>query len=1803
MTTRRAKRSASERDSLMLMVHGPEFRGGELLVLNPDAFPHVQITQPERAHPQLVIAVESLVPVRGKLQVSVAKDLAAQLGLEPFHPVTVRKVDPQDVTVDFVELSFKDQFLSRADVWRFKVTMVGQCVYVGRTVECLGIRSQVEVVLAGKIPRGCGVIGDATKIVVRSRSSRFFWLVQMSAEMWEFAPDGEIYYEKLLNRLLQVLIAKWSEASVSHSVTIIAFSRSFYDADQFPQGFDPRRAPFSEPHRQGFGPGCGLDMANGYGPTIHVDPLSGRLYEDFYKVLVMNFTGPDWSHLLLLLKKEFASYYKTHRWRTPEEFSPAQYELCRNPKATDAPAVPPEGAEEEDAGGASTQQQTDPTLFSPCEGEDVYVKWTKLPFGVPSRAIDGNILEAINVTLNVLDKHYMDRDLNRTGQSIVMMTAGCSIFNVSCKLAQITEQRMMDNGVGMDMISLSTPPLHVVPLFIFRNQLSAETATADHVFSRRLSSNLETSLPTLQQKHSFGEVFDPLVGGEAKSFDAGLLRGSAGTKAATQRPSSEGIQPIGGGRAPSLIQPPPNGSELSSSSAANEVVSYDVPHWVNITFLDFDCTCEWAGGLFTQPPSPLSSHGFETASKELGPREWHSCKCQVRHNQQFLPLPPFRMLDVSTPAEKLGFPVTLRKLMKGHPRDGSCPNLIAHNDIQSEDSGFCEPNATRVSSPLNEATLRVEAGGGSWNRLIPEMGELFSSVASTSPPDHLQISRSPDFEFIPVPTLVRHQSAGGYARAVLSEYDAVVFAPCVGQQEGALAAAVTRPSRTSADRTRGFSPLESHNEPAVASATIGDHGDSPVDWFIRQGKVDSSRAGRIRSSSKESAFASRESTSLIHSMLSPRNTKDFVGRQHWRQQSRSQKQATASAGVPIASRPTPNAADELSDSFLEAQLSHSVETDSPRRSLGSATRSTTSLPVQSLYGTPGKGGSFRPLTRSVTLSAALSENSPSTASEGLTGRSKDSQHQVGNPHSPTGMRRNQSEQFGASQLTAPLGGAQGLASRDTRKTAVNPFRYSSRATQSLSNDRRRWSHLFPVVSHGTTPHRSTSADFGRNSGAQDGEPVYRGPNWTSLTSPAVLPLTTDYFPAPKELHQRYTEAFYTLTLPTAMGQTATVGCVPSYRSHDELLIEMICQRLARDFQLVSSCDSTAALAGNASSAEDRQRVYHLSMGHRIHQLIYDAERQTIEVKRFVQREPRDPEAAHAMYNYSLWVELTQSFQPHQQLFHRYPQPEDNWNALDNLLCGYLDEMMDTTKCRRVRFAMVPPLIAHSFDEERDDGSGETTAAVTASAYAAKFNKFLEFLQSRVAPSEFGELETIAIDTVLLERAKAAAEVGGGPPPGGRRMLSFKMSCKSSASVVSASPFSKVEDSRAEWVVVRLEDTLEISRCFHLDVRWLACSGIAADEFVSTVRRRAKQAGVDLRRVPEYSSVSRVQIHPLVASVFLPLPPNAVESFVTTLTEELAFVLDDERIADGSGIGYGLGIDQEVSKPSKPRPRGERGRLRSPSTKERLMRERWRLRGYKQFLHRRLPVFVRVIQDGLVWVPSYDYDRRGDGTSGEAWNETSTFQQERLTPKRRSCGSAPMAARSRSYQRVPQAEVAPSAVAAGGAASLRHVDPSCSTFDDDASDDFDDGDESDAPEGQGLKKRTARSRRAALWSTRLHALLWVAAAGLVAFATDFVRVIFTDPRVKRGFFNVALICTGVNLCITAYLAIYLPYVKRIHLEWSVYCPRMIPAASAVGALATFCFICALWPVWGLLTPGLLALFFIGALMTAHFLPSI
>lgn len=60
--------------------------------------------------------------------------------------------------------------------------------------------------------------------------------------------------------------------------------------------------------------------------------------------------------------------------------------------------------------------------------------------GENSSASEGNLLEAINLAINPYDKHYIDRDLTKTGLTIVIVTGGTGLFEVDQKLCRLTTQ-------------------------------------------------------------------------------------------------------------------------------------------------------------------------------------------------------------------------------------------------------------------------------------------------------------------------------------------------------------------------------------------------------------------------------------------------------------------------------------------------------------------------------------------------------------------------------------------------------------------------------------------------------------------------------------------------------------------------------------------------------------------------------------------------------------------------------------------------------------------------------------------------------------------------------------------------------------------------------------------------------------------------------------------------------------------------------------------------------------------------------------------------------------------------------------------------------------------------------------------------------------------------------------------------------------------------------------------------------------------------------------------------------------------
>lgn len=121
------------------------------------------------------------------------------------------------------------------------------------------------------------------------------------------------------------------------------------------------------------------------------------------------------------------------------------------------------------------------------------------------------------------------------------------------------------------------------------------------------------------------------------------------------------------------------------------------------------------------------------------------------------------------------------------------------------------------------------------------------------------------------------------------------------------------------------------------------------------------------------------------------------------------------------------------------------------------------------------------------------------------------------------------------------------------------------------------------------------------------------------------------------------------------------------------------------------------------------------------------------------------------------------------------------------------------------------------------------------------------------------------------------------------------------------------------------------------------------------------------------------------------------------------------------------------------------------------------------------------------------------------------------------------------------------------------------------------------------------------SNKLHAAIWVGGSIFVLYYTDFFRLAWADERVNRIALDISLICDGAFMAIGFYLVVWLGMVKGNTYEWNVVAPNMVPTAAGFSALATITFMIAFWPVWGLLTLPITALFVMGILFSAHFIP--
>ncbi|KAF1760962.1 hypothetical protein GCK72_009215 [Caenorhabditis remanei] len=179
---------------------------------------------------------------------------------------TLETVDT--VSLDNVQLTFRELYMSRADMFRYRSCLIGRMTYVDEQKRHMNINTRIsDMWRKGSLVRS-GFVTDKTRVVFRSSSSTVLIFIQMCSEMNQLDPQGDLYLEKCIKGFLTELFQKWKEQSCTHYVSIILCSR-WYAIN----GVDDAAKKFMK------------------GACDH----RGRYYQDFYRLLFQNEHYEDWA--------------------------------------------------------------------------------------------------------------------------------------------------------------------------------------------------------------------------------------------------------------------------------------------------------------------------------------------------------------------------------------------------------------------------------------------------------------------------------------------------------------------------------------------------------------------------------------------------------------------------------------------------------------------------------------------------------------------------------------------------------------------------------------------------------------------------------------------------------------------------------------------------------------------------------------------------------------------------------------------------------------------------------------------------------------------------------------------------------------------------------------------------------------------------------------------------------------------------------------------------------------------------------------------------------------------------------------------------------------------------------------------------------------------------------------------------------------------------------------------------------------------------------------------------------------------
>lgn len=310
-------------------------------------------------------------------------------------------------------------------------------------------------------------------------------------------------------------------------------------------------------------------------------------------------------------------------------------------------------------------------------------------------------------------------------------------------------------------------------------------------------------------------------------------------------------------------------------------------------------------------------------------------------------------------------------------------------------------------------------------------------------------------------------------------------------------------------------------------------------------------------------------------------------------------------------------------------------------------------------------------------------------------------------------------------------------------------------------------------------------------------------------------MTIDFHPSPQDLDDqaKFSVKQYSVTLPP-MNET-------TYKSHTELLDDLLMQRMRQDFQIVPR----NIIQHSRRDTTENLLEATLSMGHKIQRLSYNPITDSVDVVQYYARFAEDE--TPQTYHYLLWSTLQQNYVNAFQTFTKYTRPY-RWNELDMLIGGDAETtILEGMRHPRISFLIIPDQFTDSLGENE---------------YLIKFQRLMEYL---------GKLQQ-KDDTRSMSMEIFPSSVADPHASSGDKRFVVDLR--------------KKRDDKYEWMEMVHDSNCDTRRTFRITFQWLVAVASKIDQHAKNLQRRCSQYGLKLVSVPHYSCLRSCFMNPVRISV-------------------------------------------------------------------------------------------------------------------------------------------------------------------------------------------------------------------------------------------------------------------------------------------------------------------------------------------------